>query len=327
MKKDTSKKNTASSKTEYYSGDLYYGYSEVRYVGMQKNGEDLGNEQLRLRKSTPQDPLTVDHLNLFSGVSDKIKKGKDKVKNYFEFISYLENNTFTDQTSLPNRWLAYLKEHIDQLKLDKEIEQMRSGYLAVEPTKDRFHKNISTQNNNSEDGLKSAIIGAYTKKEILPYTPPQSLVQKLQNALQGNTKPNPKNRHPHRGLINEWLTTAFFRKTSKLGIDFAIKEGNVIHFNTFSSYSYSPDKSITHEAEHPVKDQKQPITHSELRKINRTYGHNHPQVDLYWFDPKEWYQPSNTMNTNIQRKESMGEMKDYKAKKTRPKRNNSSKKL
>ena len=68
-----------------------------------------------------------------------------------------------------------------------------------------------------------------------------------------------------RADLAKWVRTAFWRRTSKLGIDFTTSRGHTIHFNTAGDRKWSYDKA--------AKTGVMPTLRAgDLAKINDTYG-------------------------------------------------------
>lgn len=61
--------------------------------------------------------------------------------------------------------------------------------------------------------------------------------------------------------LAKWVRTAFWRRTSKLGIDFTIGRGHKIHFNTAADKTWSPTKGVL-----PT------MKAGDLKKINTKHG-------------------------------------------------------
>ncbi|CAZ97224.1 hypothetical protein [Zobellia galactanivorans] len=265
-------------KTVHNKGDLHYGLHSARYQGMSQISKETNNPFHDPQNPKNNDPLTIDNLNDNSLVIDKLTDGPDYMENYFELIEWLKTRKPRQglNHAKNEEWLKFLKDNIKYLQLDKQIAQVKSGGEDIEPTKDRLHKNGLLKDKSSVEEIKRALIDSFDSK--------RGVSEKYQEH------------------INRWVYDAFFRRTSKLGIDYTINNGNRIHFNTASEFD-KKGKSIVSHAENPEKKQRQPITDSEIRHIHRKYGHDHPQMDLYSFD--------SFTEAGIERGPNIGHMKIY----------------
>ncbi len=273
------------AKEEHGVGDLHYGIHQPRVDGL-----NAMNVEDPLATPTPaQDPLTVDELNRLSNVTSTFTRGNSTnnfMAGYFDVIQMLTTrpNPVVASPIKSERWLDFLKENIDYLKIDKQIAQIGSlNSTNAPPTKDRLNKNGATPDaiaGQTINGKRQAILAAFAARtSILPA------------------------HADYEGIIDSWVWDVFFRRTSKLGIKFTVAEGKVVHFNNDSPGNPTkgrPDTTVSNAAETPVRG-RQPITHSEMRYINRTALIDSNNVDVY----------RNAADVNDPRTGDEGQMLDY----------------
>jgi hypothetical protein len=60
-----------------------------------------------------------------------------------------------------------------------------------------------------------------------------------------------------------WIRKAFWRRTSKLGIDFTVERGHTIHMNTAADGKFNPETML------PSQMNERP---NELKKVELPYG-------------------------------------------------------
>lgn len=216
-------------------GDLDYGFSGYRHEAMQDaitKGDDKRGEALP----------TVDHLNEVSGVTEYMKQFK-----FHELISKIKNYDKTTSKSLTGAtlqgvkgrhailWIEFLKENIDRINLHKQASSA-IGQTPTEATKDRLRKN----EHQGKAPDKTSFIEWYNNNNI------------------------PSDSQERTNLWG-WVWNAFFRITSKLGLEFAAKNNWAIHFN-ISRDSY---RRALERRKPGQQHKREAITYSELRHLKK----------------------------------------------------------
>jgi len=112
------------------------------------------------------------------------------------------------------------------------------------------------------------------------------------------------------GAVNNFVNSAFIRRTSKLGINFLLKENNILHFNMSAEYG-EDHRHLEVDAQNVEKGERSPITHSEIRHLHRILENpnEHPNIDLARVSKT----PDGTLKT--ERNKTVGNMPKYKAQK------------
>ncbi|MDC8756945.1 hypothetical protein [Janthinobacterium fluminis] len=242
-------------KTDHTAGDLHYGIHAARMAGYGAM-PSVGVHPLATN------PITVDNLNALSGITAAFKRGDgDYMRGYFDVLAMLNAHVNGAVADKPGRWLDFLKTRISYLSIDKHIAQIQmAGATAVDPTKDRLNKNGKAPDatiGETNKGKQNAIVAAHTNGKLAA----------------AHVK--------YKEHVSAWVWDVFFRRTSKLGIDFTISEARVIHMNTYGPAWSGGAATLLTDAAGTSGHSRQPITHSEMRHINRTYGANHAQIDAY----------------------------------------------
>lgn len=246
-------------KTNHDIGDLHYGLHQNRIDGYMNMPEEGGG--VKAVHPTVQNPITVDQLNADSNITHTFDRADgDFMHGYFDVIDLLNAHAVVGAGGTKTeRWLDFLKANLDYLSIAKHVAQIQTAdATAVTPTKDRLNKNGQAPAGIlTNDGKRDAIVAAYAAHQWDP-------AHAAYNAM-----------------VSAWVWDVFFRRTSKLGIKFTVEENKVIHMNT-----YAPPRGLNPATRHdiaaanPVRA-RQPITHSEMRYINRSYGPNHANIDSY----------------------------------------------
>ena len=217
-------------------GDLDYGFSADRHVAMQ-DAVSKGDEA----RSTAL--TTVDGLNSSSGVTDFMNRFK-----FHELIAKIRGyNESTNESLLGAdlgtrgrgyhtlEWIKFLKKNIDRIDLSKQVSSAL-GPRPTEATKDRLNK-------NRDKGVAPdrTVLRAWYVSNTIP----------SDSAVEDN--------------LSGWVWNAFFRITSKLGIEFTASLGKAIHFNiTANAYqdALARRSPLVHHG-------REAITYSELRHLKR----------------------------------------------------------
>lgn len=249
------------TKEQHAVGDLHYGVSDPRYQGAQ----NMDKADPGATPTADEDPVSVDALNAQSALTAEFTRiNDDYVYGYHNVIGMLEKRPAPSGSvipPMPMRWLDFLKQNIDYLKLDRQVQQVKANAPAPE-TKDKLNKNgPSPTGTQTLDGKRSAIVEAFDWGSVIAAGIDSAYVP----------------------LVNGWTWDAFFRRTSKLGIKFTVEQNKVVHFNTDAPGNLAkgrPDSRVDVDAASPARA-RQPITHSEMRYVNRTGLVNGPHVDAY----------------------------------------------
>jgi len=218
-------------------GDLDYGFSGDRHVAMQDavtKGDEARGTALP----------TVDHLNLESGVTAYMNhfmfhdliariKAYDVTSNKSLLGADLDPTNHKGEHTL--LWIKFLKKNVGKIDLLKQV----TGALGATPpgaTMDHLNK-------NREKGVApdKAVLSAWYNANTVPA-----------NATVKKT-------------LSGWVWNAFFRQTSKLGIDFTAELGKAIHFNiTADAYR----KALARRGPLTAHG-REAITYSELRHLKK----------------------------------------------------------
>ncbi|WP_298448194.1 hypothetical protein, partial [Ferrimicrobium sp.] len=186
------------------------------------------------------------------------------------------------------KWIAFLRKHKTTVGL---VDLGQKGGLfskAKIDQKNRFKKNraFSQANQAKNDQL--------TSKEIRQFLglPTVADAQKVYNAMSSNKQ----------DALNAWIYRALFRRTSKLGQDFAVKElGAMVHFNVASDPNYKPPRfKSTNSGSMPKPNwnekgvivqggqkinKNRPITVSEYRHMKKLQKDHPNQFNVYGEKP------------------------------------------
>ena len=263
------------SKIFHHIRDLYYGEGSRawRSKAFEMHVEDYEN-----------DPQLIDIANKDSGITRNIINSEDNniIEKHLIFINILKGEVTVDNLedkkdkeflksieeaqkikannpedlTTNQKWLLFVKENVDKLTLEEDIHSMDTASEDYDAKKDQFYRNTDYSTIEGEDEkLRNMILETYRNH--------------------GKIDPEMK----VTSAFKFWIATAMFRKTSKLGIDFAMNEGAVVHFNLHLFGGNLVD-SI---GKHP--NLKEPITVDELRHLQGyldEYG-EHDQVDFFIF--------------------------------------------
>lgn len=243
--------------TEHDEGDFHYGVSEPRYDGF----DDMNKTSSAAATQNEANPVSVDYLNHLTGVTGTFNIA-DRTAGYFATIQKLEGFTYSSAQAgeKGHRWLDFLKRNKDYLDLAPLVNSIQSTATPTRHSKNKLTKNGPAPTGSlTETGKRDAIVLAYAAKA---------------------TSAAPVD---YQTLVNGWISDAFFRKTSKLGIDFTMTEGKVVHFNMDSPGNLLKGRadSTVDVAATANAAGRQPITHSELRYVNRRGLIGNPNMDVY----------------------------------------------
>ena len=270
---ETEKQDLCAHKSQlpkYNKGDLFFGFSEIRekvirhpyfYKDTKQNGVNL---------------LTIDSFNSTLLISDQMKSAAkfDNLINWIKDTSpytlkQLEKEppVFRDFSIL---WFEFLKKNIDYIDVRNIILNDKLNMSGV-GTKNKFYKNIYNFHNNK---VIDRIIQKHGEKHI-------------ENSLNKWAK-NPKSYYEFKkevkDIVDNWVYVSFFRRTSKLALDFA----NENQLNVFFSVGHKIRKdfliSLSIDEIHKDKKSSCAISGSELRHCFRKGYHLKPNFHFLPFD-------------------------------------------
>lgn len=221
-------------------GDLDYGGAKHRWNAMVA-AQDTGEEHRGGQHAT------IDSLNAACGVTKFMETFKfHKLLNTLNALTgnFDVELATTNLKTLSNHehqslWLLFLKKNITYIDLKKEVDAtiIRTIYTTKA---DRLYK-------NAQGGEPSrATIDDWYYKQLIPTD------------------------HNEYNLLYLWVWNAFFRRTSKLGIDFTAALGKKIHFNlTGDVYRRALDERTGRKHTH-----RSAITYSEMRHLRKLWDRN-----------------------------------------------------
>ena len=256
-------------KTQHLPGDLHYGFGQPRQDGLDALVERRGSKKDSHPPPTSKDPLAIDELN--KPVLAIFNQGNDRFDGYLTVMKKIEEGRLEPSRGIKGQWFSFLRKNIDYLSIDKHLAQVDDLGDTQQPSpKDRLIKNSKPRFSLFSYDQKRAIIGNRRFHTWL-------------NAAESL-------------FLDDWLTNVFTRRLCKLGIDFTLQRGNVVHMNVFSpvygadgnveTKGLHPPSSVLYDAQEPHTS-RQPYTYSEFRHIVRRFGLDHPQIDLYYKRPNE----------------------------------------
>ena len=269
------------------SRSLIYGLSSARKftsTRLQHEGEEF-------ERKTGQELTfyrTIDAYNTNAGITDAFgameQSGAhvifavraalaeaDPVATWYKHLDAREDPAKDDDLAA---WITCLKSSEEYIGLRDLAVPER---LAKEG-KHRFGKNLKGQSHAEATALTPASISGWLSNDWS-----EAEAKKHLATLDPQTQDD----------LGKWIQTAFFRRTSKLGIDFIIKRGHKIHFNMAADPDFVADAgehaNVRAGGLQTVLEQKReyarPITASELN-----YAQRHaPPGQLNYFS--EWGPP------------------------------------
>jgi hypothetical protein len=262
-------------KTQHLPGDLHYGFGQPRQDGLDALVERRSSKKDSHPPPTSNDPLAIDELN--KPVLAIFKQGNDRFDGYLTVMEKIGEGRLKPSHGIQGEWFSFLRKNICYLSIDKHLAQVDDLGDRQQPSpKDRLIKNSKPRFSMFSYDQKRAIIGSRRLERF--FNPAESL------------------------FLDDWLTNVFTRRLCKLGIDFTLQRGNVVHMNVFSpvygadgadgadgnveTKGLHPPSSVLYDAQEPHTS-RQPYTYSEFRHIVRRFGLDHPQIDLYYKRPNE----------------------------------------
>ena len=317
-------KGSNRSKTEHQIGDLAYGpgfreklLKDVLGVYDEYDGS----------LNFDEDPLIIDNLNRYSGVTGQFAfdedSGKEILERHFTFLDILkgeatDESTVTKDTSfmdrvsvakslsidkpedltLSQKWLLFLVKNVDNLSLEEEIQSLDTTSVNYDKTKDQLLRNVNAATLSEIKALEQKIKQQREKQSggLSSQEEEQLITNEIEALKEKEKKANEELRglllavyenkgkydpskysNELRSRMEKWVATAMFRKTSVLGIDFAIEQNVVVHFNL--AFNDKGENLIDYIDEFP--NQMEPITVAELRhtqsKLDPVTG-EHPNL-------------------------------------------------
>lgn len=221
-------------------GDLDYGGAYYRQVALDV-AEATGEEHRGGRHTT------IDSLNASTGVTQymenfwfhRLLEDINALSGNFESKLRTVNLSTLTNNEHQHLWLLFLKKNIAYINLKKEVDATIDP--AISATKaDRLSKNAQ---GGKPD--RPTIEDWYYKRSV------------------------PANRDEYKRL-KFWVWNAFFRRTSKLGIDFTAALGKTIHFNLTGDVYRQALAERTGRA-HTCRSA---ITYSEMRHLRKLWDRN-----------------------------------------------------
>lgn len=143
-------------------------------------------------------------------------------------------------------WIAYLKNHKDWVGLYDLGGGGPSAMGRMRGT--RFGKNLRDAAHAANTTLTPGHISDWLRSKRTAATVDADLA-KMFSASQIRD-------------LNKWVYSAFFRRTSKLGIDFTVSRGHMIHFNRSGAPGWDPSQ--------PIEDMK--MKRGGLKKVHADFG-------------------------------------------------------
>jgi hypothetical protein len=124
-------------------------------------------------------------------------------------------------------WIGTLRNHRNLIGLKDLGETQRTSWwhffrpqgMQKLKEKNRYTKNLSSE--GAKDTLSIEQIHAWLAQPDMPLTTARARLNILPNQ--------------EKDELNQWIRNEFFRRTSKLGIDFILGLGSRIHFNLAAS--------------------------------------------------------------------------------------------
>ncbi|QLA70596.1 RHS repeat protein (plasmid) [Enterobacter pasteurii] len=243
---------------------LIYGMEEVRYPYLERNPD---NNLLRIDSLNAALGITAEAL---PDIATKIKKGLDVTKD--NIAALRKNNSFLtekDSKKLLKGWSKFLSKNYKYISMSEiMIKKSKKGMIYNSVLKNNSSDNlfegrghIDFDVRNKIDKLSRAFISDGDNKG---YSILKGMMSKDNNSWED-------------GVVSISFVNAFFRKTSKLGLDWAFSKKSPIAGVDFLTYSNQGEFS------QEIVDKKNwlnidyaynteaysPITFSELRHVNR----------------------------------------------------------
>jgi hypothetical protein len=270
------------------SHDLLYGNNDPR-AATKSRLEDKQKNKLR----------TIDEYNRVIGINSLITSMfaaiglfylREQLNSTTEWglSAWKDRKIDLAKDEAPEKWIAFLRKHKTTVGL---VDLGQKGGLfgkAKIDQKNRFKKNRAFSQADQAKGDQ------LTSEEIRQFLglPTVTDAQTVYTAM------SPKKQ----AALNAWVYRALFRRTSKLGQDFAVKElGATIHFNVASDPNYKPPRLRPTDSGNIPKpnwdergvitqggqkiNKNRPITVSEYRHMKKLQKEHPSKFNVYGENP------------------------------------------
>ena len=258
----------------YAEGDLFFGFSNPRHTFIKAK---LNNDFPGFNLDDDSRLFTIDYYNYILGIdmdkvctlSDFTRLIEDIKTRKFEDRKFPNNITFSDKNiERLKRWYNKLQSKADYLDLKKVILNMNGDIYAKIEAKVR--KNCPSTNIDTRNFMNKQMFDIVTVFRCWARDDPRSTYSYEKNLTD---------------FAFNIAMNSFFRRTSKLGIDFAQEENMTVHFITgYANNGYSAlDLAIKEKGESFFQNSR--ITCSELRHCFRKNYMDQSFVKLIPYKP------------------------------------------
>lgn len=259
------------------SRGLIYGMTPARFPTSKRlNQYDMLKAGTRYR--------TIDAYNLAAGVNSgigvggraaalgifKLREALDETDPVAEWHRHFPEGTDPTTDADLSAWIAFLK------KREAHVGLYDLGEAAKAQAKHRFTKNLKSDAHAASTTLTAARISSWLDPDRT-YADASRDIDATFTATEIQD-------------LGKWIYSAFFRRTSKLGIDFVVGRGHVIHMNLAADPDWVPGKndSVMQEKgleEIQVRDPTQAygrsITSSEYRHAQKVKATAPDKINFY----------------------------------------------
>jgi len=252
--------------------------------------------------------ITIDQLNAVLGIApnkplnrvlstivEGMEVNSSQVSTLTGAVPGLDGNT---ATSLLTSWSSFLQSHYDKLSPGRKIHHAAAG-ARLEVAKNLFKKNLRLDNEQGKEVADAVQLALpeYTKDLVSGRLRDIGIVPAYLPRGTANDRAL--------GNLDNMNTTAFFRQTSKLGLDWAMSKNSSIDYIDFVFTGTVADgetiidlrpemrksKSATHARWMSAELSQAgnvcyPITFSELRHVQRKQYHGSDQMKFRWVMPE-----------------------------------------
>lgn len=228
---------------------LLYGTSTTRKETSKRLAQqDLQQNLTRYR--------TIDAYNLDTGINDVMSNAATGIFRVREALKVADIADWSARFNAADAglqhdddlkaWIAYLKGRKEWIGL---YDLGGSGAAARgRMGGTRFGKNLKDLAHAQGTALTPGMISRWLRKSRTAATADADLVR----IFDANQIVD----------LNKWVYSAFFRRTSKLGIDFTTSRGHTVHFNVSGAPKWDPSQPLS----------KMKMKKGGLKKINADYG-------------------------------------------------------
>ena len=254
--------NYSSEIMKYNEGDMFYGFSSqlFEYAKLKLNHEKLYSKPCEGIFKDQNRVCSISTYNNRCGIKDKICKfGAARFGELIDWIKYINPEEISSIKSSADtvkpylvKWMNFLKENIDYIDVRNDIKDERFIKDPITLFDSKIVKNFTYYLGGLNQSKKLHLCKALMDWATCP-----------EKIREYNCSTEEK--------IDDWLWTAFFRKTSKLGLDFAKKNNLNIYFTTGTDEDkYTLFKNHYSRGFKTKKHQEYfPITNSEFRHCLR----------------------------------------------------------